>query len=76
MSDRIYRRVRIGSREHELLKDAWLSFDGAWEGIPILAVWQTEDGWVVYGVSDDEGPPDEVIDLLIGEQCDERGLSL
>lgn len=76
MSDRIYRRVRAGSDEHRLLKDAWLSFDGAWEGVPILAVWQTEEGWAVSGFSGDEGPPDEVIDLLIGEPCDERGRSI
>lgn len=73
MSDRIYRRVRIGSQEYRLLEDAWLSFEGAWEVIRILATWQTEDGWAVFGFSGDEGPPDEVLDLLIGEPCDERG---
>lgn len=71
--DRIYRRVRIGSREHELLEDSRLTYEVAWEGIPILAHWRTDDGWAVYGFSGDEGPPDEVIDLLIGEPCDERG---
>lgn len=70
---RTYRRVRIGSKECELLEDSWRSFESAWEGIPILSRWETSTGWVIFSFSGRDGPPDEVIDLLIGEPCDQRG---
>jgi len=75
MFDRLYRRVRIGSEEHGLLDRSWFSFDSEWEGLPMVLRAEIDDGWVVYGFSE-IGPPDEVIDLLIGEPCDERGKPL
>lgn len=74
--DRIYRRVRVGSEEHQLLERAWLSFDGTWEGVPILHRHQTQEGWVVFGFSIKSDSPEEAIDLLIGDPCNEIGGTL
>lgn len=74
--DRMYRRVRFGSEEYQLLEEAWRSFDGTWEGLAILLRHQTPDGWVVFGFSLENSPPEEVVDLLIGEPCNQVGSPL
>jgi len=72
VDDRLYRRVRIGTKDYELLQAAWFSFDSTWEGVPILARWESDQGWVVYGFLGNAAP-DEVVDLLPGDPCDSHG---